>query len=213
MTTLDIKKEECANTWTHVVGIVLAVAVAYPMLRAAAAYSPMMLLGMILCELGMLDMYISSTLYHIMPHDTKAKRIVRYFDHSSIYVMIAGCYSPICTGLLGGWVGWSTFAFLWLCVIVGTIGKVVALGKYPRLSLLLYLLMGWVALLIIYPLWLKMPLSAFCWMFAEGIFYSIGSYFFSKDEEHAFYHAIWHVFILLGTASHLVAMCIVMGMF
>lgn len=210
MTTLDIKKEERANTWTHVVGVLLAVLVAYPLLNAAAAYSPLMLAGMVLCELGMLDMYLSSTIYHLMPHGSKAKRMVRYFDHSSIYVMIAGCYSPICIGLLGGWIGWTTFVFLWLCVVVGTIGKVVALGKHPRTSLALYLVMGWVALLIIYPLWKSMPHAAFCWVIAEGVFYSVGSYFFSKDEEHAFYHAIWHVFILLGTVSHLLAMWTVM---
>ena len=101
--------------------------------------------------------------------------------------------------------GWSLFIFLWACVIAGTIGKFIALGKHPRLSLALYLAMGWVALLIIYPMWQGMTHAAFFWIIAEGVFYTIGSYFFKKDEEHDYYHAIWHVFIVLGSLSHSIA--------
>jgi hemolysin III len=108
--------------------------------------------------------------------------------------------------------GWTLFGFLWACVLAGTIGKSIALGKHPRLSLTLYLLMGWVAILVIWPMWKRMPHNAFFWVLAEGVFYSVGAYFFSKDEEHAYYHAIWHVFIMLGSLSHTIATVYILKM-
>ena len=106
--------------------------------------------------------------------------------------------------------GWALFAFLWGCVIAGVVGKLVALGKHPKLSLALYLMMGWAALLVIWPLWQRMPRAAFWWILAEGIFYTIGAYFFHGDEEHPFWHAIWHVFIMLGSLSHTIATVIIL---
>jgi hemolysin III len=197
--------EEIANTWTHAVGVAGALAVAWPLLRIAYAHGALIVTGMSLFLAGMLFMYLSSTIYHAVTPGGDAKRILRIYDHISIYVMIAGSYSPLCM-VLGGWAGWGTFGFLWACVIAGIVGKVVALGKHPKLSLTLYLMMGWIALLIIVPLWKTLPHSAFWCVLTEGIFYSIGAYFFSKDEEHAYYHAIWHVFILLGSLSHTAAL-------
>jgi hemolysin III len=125
--------------------------------------------------------------------------------------MIAGSYSLICLKVVGGWIGWVLFGFLWGCVVAGIIGKVIALGRHPRLSLLLYLLMGWVALVVIVPIWRNMSHIAFAWIIAEGLFYTIGSYFFNHDEEHAYFHAIWHVFIVLGAASHTVATWLILS--
>lgn len=166
--------------------------------------------GTSLFLLGMLLMFLSSTLYHAVSAPEHKARL-RIFDHISIYVMIAGSYSLICLSVVGGWIGRSLFYFLWTCVLAGAIGKFVALGKHPKLSLALYLAMGWVALLILYPMWLHMSHAAFFWIIAEGVFYTIGSYFFNKDEEHAFYHAIWHVFITLGAASHTIATWLILS--
>ena len=160
--------------------------------------------------LGMLLMFLSSTLYHAVT-SPKHKARLRIFDHISIYIMIAGSYSLICLSVVGGWIGWSLFGFLWTCVLAGAIGKFVALGKHPKLSLALYLAMGWVALPILYPMWVHMSHAAFFWIIAEGVFYTIGSYFFNNDEEHAFYHAIWHVFITLGAASHTIATWLILS--
>ena len=160
--------------------------------------------------LGMLLMFLSSTLYHAVT-SPKHKARLRIFDHISIYIMIAGSYSLICLSVVGGWIGWSLFGFLWTCVLAGAIGKFVALGKHPKLSLALYLAMGWVALPILYPMWMHMSHAAFFWIIAEGVFYTIGSYFFNNDEEHAFYHAIWHVFITLGAASHTIATWLILS--
>ena len=205
-----LQGEEIPNTWTHAVGVVGTLLVAYPLMAHAVALSWQLTLGTALFVAGMLFMYSCSTLYHAVTPGSDIKRKLRVYDHVSIYVMIAGSYSPLCIGALGGWRGWALFGFLWACVIAGIVGKVIALGKYPKLSLTLYLVMGWVALLVIVPLWKSLPHSAFFSILAEGIFYSIGAYFFSKDEQYAYFHAIWHVFILLGSLSHTLALWIVL---
>ena len=203
-----MSREETANTWTHLVPAVATLFIAWPLLRLSLNHQSsicnLQSLGTLLFIIGTLLMFGSSTLYHAVSNPIHKARL-RIFDHISIYVMIAGSYSLICLSVVGGRIGWTLFIFLWTCVVAGIVGKIVALGKFPRLSLALYLAMGWVALLILYPMWLHMPHAAFWWILAEGIFYTVGSYFFKHDEEHAFYHAIWHVFITLGAASHTIA--------
>lgn len=203
-----MSREEQANTWTHLVPFVAVLGLAWPLLHLALQSQitnyKSQILGTSLFLLGSFLMFGSSTLYHAVSHPVHKARL-RIFDHISIYAMIAGSYSLICLSVVGGWAGWTLFIFLWTCVLAGIIGKIVALGRHPRLSLALYLAMGWVALLILWPMWQHMPHAAFWWIVAEGIFYTIGSYFFNHDEEHAFYHAIWHVFITLGAASHTIA--------
>ena len=209
-----MSSEERANTWTHLIAIVATLIIAWPLLRLAIQLPitnhQLPIIGTALFLFGMFLMFTSSTLYHAVSHPTHKARL-RIFDHISIYAMIAGSYSLICMSVVGGWVGWTLFGFLWACVIAGAIGKFVALGRYPKLSLALYLAMGWVALLILYPMWLHMPHAAFWWIVAEGVFYTIGAYFFKKDEDHAYYHAIWHVFINLGATSHTVATWLILS--
>ena len=203
MPTTD-PKEERANVWTHVPGIVATLLLAWPLASHAAAVSSTCLLGVVLFLFGMLVMFTNSTVYHyVKPGPLKRK--LRVLDHCSIYVMIAGCYSLISIEVLGGWMGWSLFVFMWLCVVAGIIGKTIALGKHPKVSLALYLVMGWMAVLVMWPLWKALPHFAFWCIIAEGVFYSIGSWFFAKDDDHRYFHAIWHVFILLGAASHTLA--------
>lgn len=209
---IDHRKEEIANTWTHLVPWIGMHFAAWPLLQLSLRAQPAALsvLGTVLFLIGSFLMFASSTLYHAVSHPVHKARL-RIFDHIAIYVMIAGSYSPICLTVVGGWAGWSLFAFLWACVLAGTIGKMIALGRHPRLSLALYLLMGWAALLILVPMWRNMPHAAFWWVVAEGLFYTVGAYFFNKDEEHAFYHAIWHVFITLGAFSHTIAIWIILS--
>ena len=206
--------EEKANTWTALLPALATIAIVWPLMERAylsqLSTFNFQLLGMSLFLLGSFLMYFASTLYHVVVAP-KAKARIRIFDHISIYVMIAGSYSPICLTVVGGWMGWSLFCFLWACVIAGVVGKIIALGKHPHLSLTLYLMMGWAALLVIWPMWQNMSHVAFAWVIAEGVFYTIGAYFFNKDEEHAFYHAIWHVFIILGSLSHTIALWLILA--
>lgn len=200
--------EEKANTITHFFPLLATIAIAYPLVRAALdsqlVPGNLTVLGTVLFLFGMVLMYSASTVYHAAINPVVKARL-RIFDHIAIYAMIAGSYSLICLSVVGGWFGWVLFIFLWTCVLVGSIGKLVALGKHPKLSLVLYLAMGWTALVMIIPMWRNMSHAAFFWIFAEGIAYTSGAYFFNNDEKHAFYHAIWHVFIVLGSACHTIA--------
>lgn len=206
--------EEKANTLTHLFPLVATIILSWPLIRAAIQSSiatpAFNIVGTGLFVFGMLLMYSASTLYHwVMDPVYKAR--LRIFDHIAIYAMIAGSYSLICLSVVGGWLGWTLFIFLWTCVIAGSVGKFIALGKHPKLSLILYLAMGWIALLMIVPMWRNMSHAAFFWVFGEGIAYTVGAYFFNKDEEHAFYHAIWHVFIVLGSTCHTIAMFLILN--
>jgi len=202
------EEEESANAQTHFAGIILTLLLGCPLMSLALEHDWTYILGTALFLMGMLMMYGSSTLYHAVSN-VRIKKRLRVLDHSSIYVMIAGSYSIICTSALGGWLGWSLFAFLWGCTIAGVIGKIIALGKHPRLSLMLYLMMGWVALVVIVPVWQCMPHLAFWLIIAEGIAYSAGAYFFKHDDK-MYYHAIWHIFILLGSICHLLAEVVIL---
>lgn len=206
MRKYTISSEEKANVWTHVPGIVFTLSVAAPLIVASCSHGAKWIVGICLFVAGMLWMFTASTLYHLAQEGSRTKRVLRVFDHIAIYAMIAGSYSPVCLGVLGGWIGWSVFGFMQGCVVAGVIGKSIALGRYPRLSLALYLVMGWTALVVIWPLWNALSGWAFWLIVAQGVMYSVGSYFFSRDEQHAYYHATWHVFILLGATCHTIAL-------
>ena len=97
------------------------------------------------------------------------------------------------------------FGILGFTALLGTFYKIFLLGRYPKLSLAIYLIMGWSVIFIARPVWLAVPLSAILWIAAEGIFYTVGTYFYSNDDKHQYYHAIWHLFVLAGSISHFIA--------
>lgn len=152
-------------------------------------------------------MFLSSTIYHWLP-EGRARNILRRCDHISIYVMIACSYTPICIAVVGGWLGWLIFGILWAVVIGGTIYKIIALGKYPRLSLALYLIMGWSGVFIVKPVYDGLTPASMILILAEGLLYTVGTYFFAKDTKRH-YHAIWHIFVLLGAAAHWTAILLI----
>jgi len=116
-------------------------------------------------------------------------------------VMIAASYTPICIGVVGGALGWVVFGLLWGCVVGGACYKVAAIDRHPRLSLLIYLLMGWSVVFIVEPVFSRLTLLPILCMVAEGVFYTGGTYFFAHDKR-PWYHGIWHVFVLLGSVCH-----------
>ena len=181
---------EKGNTVTHLIGTAFALSsiwMAWPAVHRGWE----MAFGVLFFVAGMFLMYLSSSL----------KDILRRCDHISIYVMIACSYTPLCVGVIGGWTGWLMFALQWAAVIGGTIYKIVAFGKYPRLSLAIYLIMGWSAVLIAPQIIQKLTVPMLVLLLTEGIMYSAGTYFFSNDHKKGF-HAIWHIFVLLGSIAH-----------
>ena len=202
-------KSEQGNTWTHFAGAVFALSSIW-MVWPAVKISWQMAFGVIFFIVGMFLMFLSSTIYHWV-HPGMAKDILRRCDHISIYVMIACSYTPICVGVVGGWIGWTLFGVQWAAVIGGTFYKIFAIGKYPRLSLIIYLVMGWSVLFVAEPVFSRLSTTALLLLLAEGIFYSAGTYFYAHDE-HKHFHAIWHVFVLLGAISHWsVVLCLLLS--
>ena len=141
--------EEIGNTWTHLIGVVFALSSIW-MVWPAVSLGWQWAMGVLFFIVGMFLMFLSSSIYHMLPPGL-AKEILRKCDHISIYVMIACSYTPICIAVVGGWIGWVTFGLLWAVVIAGTVYKIVAMGKYPKLSLALYLTMGWSIVFIAKP--------------------------------------------------------------
>lgn len=199
--------EEKGNTWTHLIGVVFALSCIW-MVWPAVSLGWRWAMGVLFFIVGMFLMFLSSTIYHWLKPGI-AKNILRKCDHISIYVMIACSYTPICIAVVGGWIGWVTFGLLWAVVIAGTVYKIVAMGKYPRLSLALYLVMGWSIVFIAKPVFESLSVLSMSLIFAEGLLYTAGTYFFTKDSKPHF-HAIWHVFVLLGAIAHWSAILTIM---
>ena len=190
---------EGANALTHLGGAVFALSSIW-LVWLAADVSWQMAFGVVCFLFGMFFMFLSSTVYHWV-REGRLKDALRKCDHISIYVMIACSYTPILVGVVGGFLGWTVFALQWVVVIAGAFYKIFAMGRYPRLSLAIYLIMGWSIVLIAEPV-MKLLTPVTIWLLvAEGIAYTAGTWFFAHDDRPHF-HAIWHVFVLLGAVAH-----------
>lgn len=200
--------EEKLNTLTHFVGVLFTLSMAWLILKLSYEANWKHAFGVTFFTCGMLIMYACSTLYHWWKPG-KGKQVLRLLDHIGIYIMIASSYTPICIGVVGGALGWIVFGLLWAVAIGGTFYKIFLIGRYPRLSLILYLLMGWSVVLIGKPVFEALPISAMLCILAEGIFYTTGTYFYAHDKQ-KYFHAIWHIFVLLGSIAHWTAILLVL---
>ena len=200
--------EERFNTITHLAGVLFTFAAAWIILKLGYESNWKNAFGVTFFTCGMLLMYAASTLYHWwMPGRTK--RALRVLDHISIYVMIAASYTPICIGVVGGALGWTTFGVLWGVALGGMVYKITAMGRWPRLSLLIYLVMGWTFVFIAQPVCQNISHAALLSLLAEGVFYTSGTYFFAHDER-PYYHGVWHIFVLLGSVGHWLAILLIL---
>jgi len=196
--------EEIANSVSHGVGLLAAVAVA-PILIVGAVQrggAPGIIgASVFAAAVGLL--YLTSVLYHALPAN-RAKRVFQVLDHGAIFLLIAGTYTPFTLGVLRGAWGWSLLGLVWSLALVGVVLKATSGVRYPRLSMGLYLVMGWLIIVAIRPLWLLMPAEGIFWLLAGGIAYTAGAAFYAA--EHLRYsHFVWHLFVLAGTACHFVA--------
>lgn len=202
-------REEVFNTLTHLTGVIFTLAAAWVILKLGYESRWQNAMGVTIFTCGMLLMYAASTLYHwCMPG--KAKNRLRVLDHISIYVMIAASYTPICIGVVGGALGWTVFGVLWGIAAGGAVYKITAINRFPRLSLLIYLVMGWTFIFVAEPVCQKIYTPALCAVLAEGLFYTSGTYFFAHDRR-AYYHGVWHIFVLLGSIAHWVAILLILS--
>ena len=196
--------EEIANSVSHGVGVVAALAATpFLVLSAARRGGAFPIVGASVFAGTMVVLYVASTLYHALPR-SRAKRVFRVFDHSAIFLLIAGTYTPFALGVLrGGW-GWTLLVVVWGLAVLGITLKSVAGIRHPRLSTTLYLVMGWLALVAIRPLWVHVPAAGWLWLIAGGLAYTAGVAFFAAERVR-YGHFVWHLFVLLGTACHFFA--------
>ena len=194
--------EEIANSISHGIGLMAAL-VATPILimQAARQGSTGFVFGATLFAGTMVLLYLASTLYHALPAG-KAKRMFKVIEHSAIFLLIAGTYTPFTLGVLRGVWGWTLLALVWAIAIAGVALKVFNRMCHPFLSTSLYLAMGWLVLIAINPLRAHVAATGVIWIFAGGVAYTAGVVFFAAGCRFRYAHFIWHLFVMAGTACH-----------
>ena len=192
---------EIFNSVTHLVGSFFAVA-GLAVLVAAGIRSgdPWKIGSFSVYGATLVALYLFSTLYHSL--DGGAKRVFRKLDHTSIYVLIAGTYTPFSLVSLRGPWGYALFAVVWTLASVGILQEFLLKKRIEALSVSLYLLMGWLALAVFFPLRQAIGSAAMGWLFAGGILYTTGVFFYLVDEKYAHSHGVFHLFVLGGSALH-----------
>jgi hemolysin III len=195
------KREEIANAVTHGVGTGLAIA-ALALLAIVSAIEGTVshVVGFTIFGATMVILYLASTLYHSISNQ-KVKRLFRKFDHMSIFLLIAGTYTPFCLTALPGWIGWTVLSIVWVCAVTGIVVKAFHTGKFEGLSTFLYVVMGWLIIPAIKPLYQSVSFQTFLLLMLGGFFYTTGTFFFMKDNNR-YYHSIWHLFVLAGSTFH-----------
>ncbi len=200
----SLKREEIANAITHGIGALLAIAalvllIVFSALQGSAWHvSSFTIFGS-----TMVVLYVMSTLYHSLTH-IRAKKLFRKFDHMSIFLLIAGTYTPFCLTTLRGWLGWTIFGIVWACAIGGIVLKAFHTGKGALISTILYIIMGWIIIFFIRPVYETMSTEGFSFLLLGGAFYTLGAFFFIR-EKIPYNHSIWHLFVLAGSIFHFFA--------
>lgn|SRR5574340_1102026 len=192
------------NALTHLAGAVLALIGAVVLVvLAALGGDPWKVASVSIYGVTLVLLYSFSTLYHSLRG--RAKDILRKLDHHSIYLLIAGSYTPFCLVTLRGPWGWSLLGVVWGLAALGSLQELRSGSGARILSLVIYVLMGWVALVAMFQLVDALGLAGFSWLVAGGLFYTIGIVFFVIDTRLTHAHGVWHLFVLAGSASHYVA--------
>ena len=192
------------NSISHLVGAALALAgSAVLVVLAAQLGDPWKIVSFSIYGAMLVALYVFSTLYHSLRG--RAKDVLRKFDHCSIYLLIAGSYTPFAlVSLRGAW-GWSLFGVIWGLALLG-IAQEIWLARGARvISMVIYLLMGWLALVAVWPLWLALQPAGFAWLLAGGALYTIGIVFYATDRKLRHGHGVWHLFVMGGSACHFIA--------
>lgn len=194
--------EEVANSISHGAGLVGAI-VGTPFLVIAAVRhgDAGFIVGASVFCAAMILLYSASTVYHALPVG-RVKRLFRVIDHSAIYLLIAGTYTPFTLGALRDSAGWPLFATVWALALAGMGLKAFGKASHPAVSTGLYLAMGWLVLLAAEPLIASVPLPGLLWLLAGGLSYTLGVVFFVTDARLRYGHMVWHAFVVGGTICH-----------
>ena len=197
---MERKEEEFLNTITHFVGLILSLIGLPILLYYNQNITEFSLVSILFFEFGMICVYTSSTLYHYTTN-LKLKHKLRVFDHISIYYLIAGSYAPVCLITLYNSSGLKIFISVLSIALVGTVFKVFFTGKFEKFSLFLYLAMGWLIVIDFSSMLNILSFNGLILLIISGFFYSFGTIFYSLQKM-KYSHAIWHLFVMAGSASH-----------
>jgi hemolysin III len=189
-----------ANSITHGVGVLFAVAGAVFLIGASMHGSASQIVGCAIFSVTLVLVYLCSTLYHSLVR-TRARHVFHVLDHSAIYLLIAGTYTPFTLVSLRGPVGWVLFGVVWTLAVAGVIFKSMAVGRFALASALVYLFQGWFIVFAANPLLHAIGWHGMMWIGAGGVAYTLGMVFFALDRIR-FFHAAWHLFVLAGSVAH-----------
>ncbi len=194
--------EEIANSISHGIGLLASVVgVPFLLFRAFGAGQVGFFVGASIFCLSMVLLYLASTLYHALPRG-RTKRLFKTLEHSAIFILIAGTYSPFSLGaLLGPW-GWTLLGVIWSLAVTGVVLKARRKMNHPIVSTGLYLLMGWLIVVAAAPLSEAISPAGLRWLVAGGLAYSLGVIFFALDSRLRYGHFVWHLFVMAGTLCH-----------
>lgn len=200
--------EEIANSVTHGVGLGLSLAGFIVLIILAGKQTDTLhKLSILVYGATLVILYAASTIYHSV-HHVRLKRVFRVVDHAAIYLLIAGTYTPFLLIYLRGsaW-GWVFLASIWTMTLFGIVYKIFFIQRFPGISTATYLAMGWMAVLFIRPIVRAIPSTGLLWLAAGGLLYTAGVWFYTRDHQ-PYRHAIWHLFVLGGSACHYVAVLV-----
>ncbi|MET1085276.1 MAG: hemolysin III family protein [Burkholderiales bacterium] len=192
------------NAVTHLVGAVLALAGSVVLVvLAALGGDPWKVVSVSIYGLTLVLLYTASALYHSLRG--RAKNILRKLDHQSIYLLIAGSYTPFCLVTLRGPWGWSLFGVVWGLAVLGSLQELRPRSEARILSVVIYVVMGWAVLVALVPLLQALGPTGFAWVAAGGLFYTVGIVFYALEKRLTHAHGVWHLFVLAGSVTHYVA--------
>lgn len=197
-------KEEKMNVISHAIGLALSIVALVLLVVHSSKYGTAKhIVSFSIYGLSLIVLYSASTFYHYSK-TPKLRQRLNIFDHASIYILIAGTYTPFTLVVLTGWVGWTIFGIAWGLAIIGISLKLFYTGKYNKISTIAYVLMGWLIIFALNPLINNFPFNGLIWLLAGGLFYTFGALLYLMQSL-KYNHAIFHIFVLLGSFSHFVA--------
>ncbi len=203
--TIYAPEEERFNIISHVVGFVLAIiGTVLLLIKTSTSQNTLLTTSALVYGISMIILYAASSLYH-SAKKPKLRHRFNILDHAAIYVLIAGTYTPFTLVTLNGKTGWILFCTVWAFALVGIVLKLFFTGRFDRLSTLMYIFMGWMVVFAIRPLIANLATEGLIWMFAGGLAYTIGAVLYGMPQRVEYNHAIFHVFVLIGSFCHYMA--------
>lgn len=193
--------EEIANSITHGIGAALSVAALVLLIVYATQHRDVWrIISFSIYGTSLFALYLASTLYHAFTHE-KVKHFFRLLDHSCIFLLIAGTYTPPTLIVMRGTWGWTLFTTIWAMAVAGLVFKTFNMERYQFISVVIYIIMGWLAIIAIKPMLASLPAGMFTWVLVGGLFYTFGIVFYAW-EKLPYNHAVWHLFVLGGSITH-----------